>query len=384
MLFRRIPSIKAAALGAALIIIATAFLAIRAHATTTDAAHFNDLPPTCTSAGPCLFEKNAGSGVAVEAISRLDHGVLGKTHAPSPPTSLNGQGGVVGLDGSANTSGDNNFGVGGESTGGLGILGNTDNTNPNNLVGGVAIVGFDGDVDPTTDSNIGVFGGSHFSIGVFGGSSNTGVGTLGNSLDGIGVFARTGNADGIPLFIRNEDGGDLIHAGTQSGDQMSLDGSGNMILTGTLTQNGTPHFLTGTSDGRKVVAYAPRQSEATVEDFGESQLVSGAAFVRLEPTFAATMDLRRPYLVFITPQGQSRGLYVAQKLTSGFWVRENAGGHSTLTFDYRIVSKPFDADASRLPLAPLMHRTVVSPSLQRAVQRVLRMPDSRFMVRSKT
>jgi len=52
--------------------------------------------------------------------------------------------------------------------------------------------------------------------------------------------------------------------------------------------------------------------------------------------------------VFVTPEGDSRGLYT-QQTSDGFQVRENGGGRSSLTFDYRIIAKPLDMKATRLP-----------------------------------
>ena len=56
-----------------------------------------------------------------------------------------------------------------------------------------------------------------------------------------------------------------------------------------------------------------------------------------------------PYLVFVTPEGPSAGLYVSGKDAAGFTVRENAGGHSSIVFDYRIVAVAGDTTDRRLP-----------------------------------
>jgi hypothetical protein len=101
-----------------------------------------------------------------------------------------------------------------------------------------------------------------------------------------------------------------------------------------------------------------------MDDFGEAQLVSGRAVVRLSADFANVVDQKANYLVFITPEGDSRGLYVTDKTRAGFTVRENEGGRATLAFSYRIVAKPFGVDKPRLPMesiaarrpAPAIHR----------------------------
>jgi hypothetical protein len=101
---------------------------------------------------------------------------------------------------------------------------------------------------------------------------------------------------------------------------------------------------------------------APVEDFGEGQLVSGRAYVRLDPTFARTISTSSPYLTFITPVGDSRGLYVTDRTPQGFEVHENGGGRSSLAFDYRIVAKPYgDTTTERFAAVSLKARTAAKP-----------------------
>jgi len=103
-----------------------------------------------------------------------------------------------------------------------------------------------------------------------------------------------------------------------------------------------------TSSGAKLKTYLASQSLPTMEDFGEGQLVNGQAAVPLEHQFASTIDTSRSYLVFITPEGDSNGLFVASKSANGFVVRESKGGHSTLAFQYRIVAHPYGDASTRL------------------------------------
>ena len=102
-----------------------------------------------------------------------------------------------------------------------------------------------------------------------------------------------------------------------------------------------------TSHGDEVGTFEPAQSAPTMEDFGEAQLVDGRAVVHLEPRFASTtIDGNYRYLVFLTPQGDTTGLYVAQKTADAFLVREhNETPHlrerrtANVIFDYRIVAR---------------------------------------------
>jgi hypothetical protein len=69
-------------------------------------------------------------------------------------------------------------------------------------------------------------------------------------------------------------------------------------------------------------------------------MVGGTTHVDIDPAFARMMDLHSMYLVFLTPLGDSRGLYVRRRTASGFDVAEDDGGKSTLDFDYRLVARP--------------------------------------------
>ena len=79
---------------------------------------------------------------------------------------------------------------------------------------------------------------------------------------------------------------------------------------------------------------------------GEATLVRGEAYVALDSTFAAAIDPRSKYLVFLTPEGDSHGLFIAAQSGRGFAVHENGGARSTLAFNYRIVAKPYDTSAA--------------------------------------
>lgn len=114
-----------------------------------------------------------------------------------------------------------------------------------------------------------------------------------------------------------------------------------------------PQVEQPTSSGSLVDTYAPQITEPSIEDFGEAQLVSGIATVRLDPHFAATIDGSAKYFVDVTPEGDCRGLFVAQRDPGSFVVRELQGGRSTIAFTYRIVAKPLGNDGARLAPATL-------------------------------
>src|SRR5262245_66376153 len=85
--------------------------------------------------------------------------------------------------------------------------------------------------------------------------------------------------------------------------------------------------------------------ELWFEDFGTAKLKRGRAVVKLDARFA--MVITRDYRVFLTPEGDCRGLFVRRKTAANFEVRELMGGKSDVAFSYRIVGKRKDIKGHR-------------------------------------
>ena len=139
-----------------------------------------------------------------------------------------------------------------------------------------------------------------------------------------------------------------------------IDGRADLRCTGTIQGNAVHAQLT-TTDGRHVLTYAPESATPTIEDLGAARLRDGAANVDIPADLASVMDRSNPYYVFLTPMGDTRGLYVATQNASGFQVRENMHGRSNVSFEYRIIAVPRGAKNVRLPTAP----EVKSPRLRK-------------------
>jgi hypothetical protein len=242
-------------------------------------------------------------------------------------------------------------GVAGDSAGGVGVLGNSNG-------GGTSTGGVFGQTfnESATSKKVS-YGVTGVDQSTDGGALNGGVFGLGNK--GPGVVAVS-NSTGIlvqgnpAVILEPATGGtDLLFAFDSTFSTVAhLDTGGNLHLAGQIFTSGSCSSgcaITRTSSGKDVVAYNMRTSAPAIEDFGQSNLVGGRGYVAIDSAFAKTLDARAAYLVFLTPKGDNKGLYVTQESASGFAVRESQGGHSTLAFDYRIVAKPFDASAKRLP-----------------------------------
>ena len=156
--------------------------------------------------------------------------------------------------------------------------------------------------------------------GSFGTSSTSGIGLLGTA------SAATGYTYGV-----------YGQASSPSG--YGVYSSGNMRVTGNLTVLGTKSAVVKLKNGESVSLYAVEASENWFEDFGSSTLKQGSALVKIDPTFAETVNTDMQYHVFLTPNGDCKGLYVTNKKGTSFEVRELNGGKSDISFSYRIVAK---------------------------------------------
>lgn len=264
----------------------------------------------------------------VYGIGTMTYGVYGTTTFASLPFGGGGEGGVLGEEVSTD-GGHGDFGVGGVSMIGTGLLGESQ--------GFVSAEG----VPPVSRYWINDGSGGYLQTGV-----------IGAGLFGVAAFGLGASGTNYPaLYLQNFNGsGLLIRANNGSSDVMSLDSAGNMILSGSLTQHGSPLQDHANRSGQTVGAYSASSTSPTIEDFGIAQLTNGVVFVRLDKAFASTINPSEPYLVFFTPEGPNNGLYVADKSAQGFSIKENPNGHSTLAVEYRIVARPLDSNGSRLPI----------------------------------
>jgi hypothetical protein len=250
------------------------------------------------------------------------HCVVGNSTFADP---FGGFAGVVGTSSTGN-------GVQGVSQEGIGVLGRCPARN------GTAVRG-----EAPESGGTGVWGEAEFTgvvgianpgpregsaVGVFGEASEASV-TDGEAVRfGIMGVERSGKGLAGAFF-----GGVEIH--------------GDLLVTGDLTVEDVKSAVLRTSDGSLRRMYALESPESWFEDFGRAEVVEGRAEVDLDNEFAAMVHTD-DYHVFLTPEGETQGLYVSARRPEGFEVREQQGGRSNLTFSYRVVAKRSDVEAQRL------------------------------------
>ena len=264
-----------------------------------------------------LFAQNTGAGEGVEATSQNGNGTSSSTLNNSK-LHQNAMSGVWGHDDSSD-GGHLNVGVSASSTNGMGLEASSINYVGANVIGG---------------------------------------GTVGTNFPALSVVGNSGHPLIAACTIGDANPCDSTHARfllDGFGDVSALaniDAGGNVDIGGQYQVNGNcvaGCARTRDHGGKAVTRYVPTASVPSVEDFGEAQLVQGQAIVHLSHDFANVIDSGAGYLVFITPEGDTNGVFVTQKTGSGFVVRENRGGRASVAFQYRIVARPFGDRGSRLP-----------------------------------
>jgi hypothetical protein len=250
--------------------------------------------------------------------------------------SSSGSNGVVGygatgvagnstITGSYGTYGSGSTGVWGNSTGtgaNVGVYGTS-------ASGGPGVYGVSGAPSGITQyDTVGVWGDTN-------GENSTAVsGTA--VLGAAGAFVND-SASNFTLGALNEapsyDTAYAFYAGSPNYGGCFVDIHGNLACSGSKSA-----VVPVDGGSRKVALYAVEAPENWFEDFGSGQLSNGAARIDLEPTFAQTVNTDLAYHVFLTPNGDCKGLYAANKTPNSFEVRELGGGTSNISFDYRITA----------------------------------------------
>jgi hypothetical protein len=284
-----------------------------------------------------------------EATTGFSPGVTGITNSPTSAgvngysAATSGGNGVVGT--SAATTGNWN-GVYGQSssTSGIGVSGNALATSgfTSGVYGQSSSTqgyGVNGNAIATSGYNVGVYGQTESSsgYGVYGLANATGSSGAG----GIGVIGINNGSNGSAGSFGALAGQGLILQGWGSNftQVFSVDANGNLDISGNLTVAGGKSARVKLQDGREVALYAVESPENWFEDFGTGQLQGGKTEVSLEPGFLQTVDTAAGYHVFLTANGDCRGLYIAHKTPTGFEVRELGHGNANVAFDYRIVAR---------------------------------------------
>ena len=272
---------------------------------------------------------------------------------------------------------------------GSAVIGNSTSTVFGAVAGGGAKIGVYGSATGTTGSGVegqspynGVLGeasgasntstlfpGSPGVWGDTGGKAESGfVGVVGTADDNsAGNFFN--NSPQATLFVGNNSTANstdlvLVAKGDNPGGLCTINVSGDLACNGSVTA------VVHAGGSRQVALNTISSPEDWFEDAGAGQLSNGEALVNIEAVFGETVNTGVEYRVFLTPNGDCKGLYVAQKSPTSFVVRELGGGHSSIAFDYRIMAKRVGYEKVRLTdlTEQLNKQEAQSPKMRRPVR----------------
>jgi hypothetical protein len=304
---------------------AAAFLAAIAiaHAPAARGAAAVSRTVTCSLTTACLAELNDASGPGLTGGSKSGPGLSGYSTSGAGVRATSTSGTALAAS----------------STTGPATIARSGGPSGSQIYNGGSTAGADVYALDSTPGGNGVYAVSR--RGIAGYFENSASGGVANA--DVALVARGGTSGrGVPVL-------DVANGSNEA--VASFDDDGDLTLAGQLyAAGGCNQGCEGTA---RVLSFAPREAQPMAEDVGEAMLVAGRAEVKLERAFANAIDARRPYLVTLTPEGDSRGLFVAERNARGFIVREAQGGRSQLPFAYRISAKPFGVADVRLPLTDL-------------------------------
>ena len=309
----------------------------------------NNFTSSATFAGP-ITGNSGGTMYAIQGNTSSGFGVEGMAtgtdgYGIDGYTTGNGGVGVYGnSDGGADSNGNYPIGVLAHALEGFGMKSVVDEPMDNYA----AVLGLNGGGSSTysylkgfEDVSAGVWGDGtdnnnvSFSIGIVG-TAETSYGGyfLNNSANNPTVYATNENAGGSGLFKT------LMATSPQGTCGV---GGGSLTCTGQVKS-----LATTASGSHQVETYAMQSPENWMEDFGTGTLSGGTGIVTIDATFAETVSESADYHVFLTPRGDSKGLYVTNLTPTSFEVHESGAGTASIAFDYRIVAKRRGLETQRL------------------------------------
>ena len=298
------------------------------------------------NSGPVVYAANAGSGDGMDVSTSSGVGMLAQSNTFDGAATFANSTGGWGIFSEAN--GDANFETGvagfeyGSTQENVGVWGYA--ASPH----GVGV--YDEGYTSSTEGTICCAG--LYSIGMWAdtsgtSSSNAGIAALTTVDTGYSIVSYS-NSSYPTVWLENDVSTDstapvLITNGGSTGGVCIVDVGGNLTCSGSITP-----AVPVNNGAKKVALYGMEAAENWFEDAGAGQLTNGSAIIRLDQTFAETVNTNMDYHVFLTPNGDCKGLYVSRKSPTSFEVHELGGGTSSIAFDYRIMAKRRGYEAARL------------------------------------
>lgn len=153
---------------------------------------------------------------------------------------------------------------------------------------------------------------------------------------GNAVYGRTDGAGWAGYFDGNGESSKGVYITAPSGS------------VGLEVAGGTKSAVVKTSQGVRAL-YSEEATEIWFTDYGFGRLENGRVAIQIDPLFGETVNLDKPYHVFVQLNDPDcQGVAVVNKTAIGFDVVELRKGRSSAEFSYRIVAKRRGFEDERL------------------------------------
>ncbi len=161
-----------------------------------------------------------------------------------------------------------------------------------------------------------------------------------NHVEGNGLHVGYANYDGIYVDSAGERGG---YFANYNNDHYTLEvinnsGTGSDIKGIYIQGHGfaTGGWATSIQDS---ICFATINPNQEIMISGTSNLENGIAFISLPDKIQKVLSEKIPIKVIITPNSECNGLYVTNKSTAGFMVKELANGRANASFDWLLIGR---------------------------------------------
>jgi hypothetical protein len=178
-------------------------------------------------------------------------------------------------------------------------------------------------------------------VGVIGLGNGTTTAQLPGSSGCGGAFTGvTYGVYGFATTASSTRGGGYFACNPTSGGAYAYCGYRNGSTNYKTIGNGTNSTIVKNRQGDLITLYCPEAPEVVFQDYGIGQLTNGFAHISLDPDLSLNINVSddHPMKVFVTLEGDCKGVYITNKSVTGFDVVELQGGNSNVQFSWQIVA----------------------------------------------
>lgn len=184
-----------------------------------------------------------------------------------------------------------------------------------------------------------------------------GVGLIGNEMYYGGYFYSGGTLSGSYSYVGSRENTGTVGSPVWVNHKIIGNGVVSTIVKG---------------ENEDVTMFAPESPEVLFTDCGMGTLRNGETYIQLDPILTKNIHVStsKPLRVFVQLEGECNGVYVTNKTSKGFLVKELKNGNSNINFSWYVLANRKDEIGKnnvltsyqdlRFPIAPkrLMNQSI--------------------------